>query len=204
MTVRVVASIARPEFGAEQDVERFRRGDDDMRRAPAHALALARRRVAGAHPGADLDVGQALRAQRLADAGERRVEIRLDVVRQRLERRDVDDLRLVRQPSFEPLPHQRVDRGEEGGERLARAGRRGDQHMPPGLDRRPGLGLRRGRRPKLAVEPGRDRRVEGGCRDVGLGRYRSHPLYRRRGRARKAGPRSFFPGASQRSVSIAS
>ncbi len=42
MTVRVVASIARPDIGAEQDVERFRRGDDDMRRAAAHLLALAR------------------------------------------------------------------------------------------------------------------------------------------------------------------
>ena len=38
---------------AEQDVERFRRRDDDVRRPAAHALAFARRRVAGAHPGAD-------------------------------------------------------------------------------------------------------------------------------------------------------
>ena len=85
-------------FRAEQDVERLRRGHHDMRRPPAHAVALARRRVAGAHPGADIDVGQALRLQRGADAGERRFEVALDVVRQRLERRDVDDLGLVREP----------------------------------------------------------------------------------------------------------
>ena len=84
-------------FGAEQDVERFRRRHEDVRRPAAHALALAGRRVAGAHPGADLDVGQARAAQLLADAGERRLEVLLDVVRQRLQRRDVDDLRLVRQ-----------------------------------------------------------------------------------------------------------
>ena len=95
ITVRVVASIGAAGFGAEQDVERFRRGDDDVRRAAAHALALGRRRVAGAHPGADFDVGQPLRAQGLADAGERRLQIALDVVGQRLQRRDVDDLRFV-------------------------------------------------------------------------------------------------------------
>ena len=52
-----------PGLGAEQDVEGLRRGDDDVRRRAAHALALAGRRVAGAHPGADLHVRQALRAQ---------------------------------------------------------------------------------------------------------------------------------------------
>ena len=59
---------------AEQDVERLRRGDEDVRRRAAHALALARRRVAGAHPGADLDVRQALRAQ--APRGCRRAALR--------------------------------------------------------------------------------------------------------------------------------
>ena len=60
-------------FRAEQDVERFRRGDDDVRRRAAHALALAGRRVAGAHPGADLDVGQA--AARAAPRGCRRAAL---------------------------------------------------------------------------------------------------------------------------------
>ena len=51
--------------GAEQDVQRLRCGDEDVGRATAHALTLAGRRVAGAHPGADLDIGQAALAQRL-------------------------------------------------------------------------------------------------------------------------------------------
>ena len=84
-----------PGLGAEQDVEGLRRGDDDVRRRAAHALALAGRRVAGPHPGADLHVRQALRAQGVADAGKRRLQVTLDVVRERLQRRDVDDLRLV-------------------------------------------------------------------------------------------------------------
>ena len=49
-------------FGAKQDVERFRGGHDDVRRATMHALAFASRRIAGANPAPDLEVGQALRA----------------------------------------------------------------------------------------------------------------------------------------------
>ena len=60
-------------FRAEQHVERFRRRDHDVRRGAAHAVALARRRIAGPHPGSDFDVGQTLLAQRCADAGERRL-----------------------------------------------------------------------------------------------------------------------------------
>ena len=62
-----------------------------------------------------------------------------DVVRQRLQRRDVDDARLVGEAARrQAVAHQRVDRGEERGQRLARAGRRGDQRVPAGADRRPG------------------------------------------------------------------
>ncbi len=149
-------------FGAEQDVERFGRGHDDVRRALAHAQALAGRRVAGAHPGPDLDVRQTLGLQRVADAGERGFQIALDVVRERLQRRDVDDLGLVLEPAVKPLPEQVVDRGEEGRERLARARGGRDQRVPAGPDRRPGLDLRRGRRREVAVEPRGDRRMEQG------------------------------------------
>ena len=160
-------------FGAEQDVERFRRGHDDVRRGAPHALALRRRRVAGAHPGADLDLRQAPGAQLLAHSGERRFEVALDVVRQRLERRDVDDLRLVRQAALQPLPHQRIDRREKGRQRLARSGGRSDQHVPPGLDRRPRCGLRRRRRGKAVGEPGGDRGMEQGGR---VAHIRNTPL----------------------------
>ena len=89
-------------FRAEQDVERFRRGDDDVRRLAAHLRALAPRRVAGAHPGADIDIRQALArsSARMPASGTSR--FLLDVVRQRLQRRDVDDLRLVEQAPRAP------------------------------------------------------------------------------------------------------
>ncbi len=56
----------------QQDVKRFRRRDEDMRRPAAHLVALALRRIAGADQGADFNVGQAMRAQSLANSGQRR------------------------------------------------------------------------------------------------------------------------------------
>ena len=72
--------------------------------------------VAGAHPGPDIDVGLAAPRELGADAGERRLEVALDVVGQGLERRDVDDLRLVPEPALDALAHQIVDRRHERGQ----------------------------------------------------------------------------------------
>ena len=140
-------------FGTEQDVQRFRRGHDDVRRRPAHTLALAGRRVAGAHPGADLHLRQPAPLQGLADAGERGFEVALNVVGQCLQRRDVDDLRLVRETAVHPLSDQGIYCREKGGKRLAGPGRCGNQGMLARLDRRPCFGLRGGRRGKAALEP---------------------------------------------------
>jgi hypothetical protein len=116
----------------KQDVERLRRRDDDVRRQLAHAVALARRRIAGTYPGADLDVRQVLRTQSRADAGKRRFEVAVDVVRQRLQGRDVDDLGLVLEAAIEPLSHQRINRRQKGCQRLARTRGCRDQHVPAG------------------------------------------------------------------------
>src|SRR5256885_1173779 len=80
------------------------------------------------------------------DAGERALEVFLDVVRQRLQRRDVDHLRLVGECAFDALPYQPIDRGKKRGQRLARPGWRGDQHVAALADCRPRLLLRAGRR----------------------------------------------------------
>jgi hypothetical protein len=78
---------------------------------------------------------------------------------------NIDDLGGVFEPPIEPLPHEAVDRGEEGGERLARSGWRGDENVLAGPDRRPRLHLRRGRRVELMLEPSGNRRMKNG-RDV--------------------------------------
>ena len=146
---------------AEQDVERLGRRHQDVRRLLQALAALARRRVAGAHGRADLDVGHSERAQLGADAGERCLEVGPDVVREGLQRRDVDDGRLVGEAARRKAgAHQAVERGQERGQRLARAGRRGDERVPAGADRRPGGSLRFGGRRKGPREPPGDGRME--------------------------------------------
>jgi hypothetical protein len=163
-----------PGLRAEQHVKRFRRRHQNVRRASAHPLALGGGRIPRSDPGADFDIGEPAPAELLPDAGERPFEILMDVVRQRLERRDVDDLRRIRERRLEALPHQVVDRGHEGRERLARSRGRRDQRMEARLDRRPRFGLRRRRRSETLGKPVRDRRVEEGFDD---------PRRTRRGRA---------------------
>lgn len=144
-------------FRAEEDVERLRGGDHDVRRAPPHALPLVLGRVAGPDEGADLDIGQLHCAQLVPDAGERRLEVAADVIGESLQRRHIEDVGLVLQPAaLQSLAHQQVDGREKGGERLSRARRRRDQRMPSRLDRGPGLRLRRRRRLKGALEPAAD------------------------------------------------
>src|SRR3989449_379529 len=118
-----------------------------------HRLPLGARRVARPHERADRDVGEAQLLQRAADFGERLGQVLLNVVRQRLERRDVDHLRLVGQWAIQPLAHQRVDRGEERRERLPRAGRSRDQGIVARLNHRPGVPLRLGGRGEARAEP---------------------------------------------------
>ena len=168
-----------PGLRAEQNVKRFRRRHQDMRRAAAHPLALGDGRVPRSDPGADIDIGKPAPAELLPDAGQRRLEILMDVVRQRLERRHVDDLRRIRERRLETLPHQVVDRRQKGRERLARSRGRRDEGVAAGLDRRPRFGLRGGRRGETLGEPVRDRRVEQGL-DAGRRSRRSRALRPRR------------------------
>ena len=149
-----------PGLRAEQHVEQFRRGHQDMRRAPAHAVALGGGGVARAHPAPDIDIGQAILAELRADAGQRNFQIAMDVVGERFERRDIDDLDLLGQAAVEALADEVVDGDEERRKGLAGAGRRGDQRMPAGADRGPGIGLGRRRRAELIGEPPGDRGVE--------------------------------------------
>jgi hypothetical protein len=73
-------------FRSQQDEERLRRRDQDVRRRLAHAVALEGRGVAGADSVANRYVVEALLEELVADAGERLLEVLLDVVRERLER----------------------------------------------------------------------------------------------------------------------
>ena len=113
-------------------------------------------------------------ARELDDLGERAVQVALDVVAERLQRRDVHDLGAVGEAAGESLTHELVDAGEKRSERLAGAGRGGDERAPSGEDVRPAEGLRLGRAPELRQEPVPDHRVGPGERRR-LGRGRPHP-----------------------------
>ena len=106
----------------EHQVERLGRRDQDVGRLLEDLAPLLLRRVAGAHRDPHLRL----------EPGERAAQVALDVVVERLQRRDVEHA--------QPLARRRVqavERVEERGQRLAGAGRRLDQHVRAGRDRRP-------------------------------------------------------------------
>ena len=115
----------------EDQVQRLGRRDQDVGRPARHRRALALGRVAGADAHAHL-LGP--------DAAQRRAQVSLDVIRERLQRAHVHDARAAR-PRLDLVWHvraviaivvagaggsaQAIERPQEGGERLARPGRRG-------------------------------------------------------------------------------
>ena len=147
-------------FGAQQHVQRFRGGHDDVRRLPPHARALGSAAVAGAHDGAYRHVGEAESGQLAANACQWRFEVAVDVVRQGLQGRDIEHPRLIREDAGRAVPDQLIDRREEGREGLAGAGGRGHQHVPSRLDGGPRVGLR----PRRRLVGSREPRGDGGMK----------------------------------------
>ncbi|MNX71747.1 hypothetical protein D3C86_1030740 [compost metagenome] len=149
-------------IGAEQHIQGFRRGHQNVRRRFAHRRTDFLRCIAGAHGGADLQFGQPHHAQLLGNAGQRVLQVDLDVVGQCLEGRDVDHQGCVGQAfgAFQAAVHQVIDDGEKGGEGLAGTGGRGDQSRAALADQRPRPGLGGGDRRERVTEPGADGRVK--------------------------------------------
>ena len=75
----------------EQQIERLGRGDEDVARRARELPPLLLGRVAGADADADRAQPRAERLGGARDAGQRRAQVALDVVGERLERRDVQD-----------------------------------------------------------------------------------------------------------------
>ena len=83
-------------------------------------------RVAGAHGGANFGHQEAAFGGELQDFAERSVEIFLNVVTERFQRRNVEDFGLVAQFTGERFAHEPVNAGEKCGESFAGAGGSGD------------------------------------------------------------------------------
>jgi hypothetical protein len=128
----------------EHQVERLGGGDEDVRRLAQHLLALLLGGVAGAHSHLELR----------SDPPQRRAQVAVDVVGERLQRRDVDEPDApVPAVLGRRLGGELIDPVQERGQRLARSRRSGDEHVLAGGDRRPRLLLRGGRTGERPREP---------------------------------------------------
>ena len=161
--------------GGEQDVQRFGGGDEDVRRLLRHLLALCLRRIPGAQPDADFGQRETFIRSEGGYLFQRSGQVLLYVIGQRLQRRDVDHLRRVGQFAVNALPHQPVNAGQEGRQRLAGACGRGDERMSALSDRAPALRLSIRGLPEPPLEPLADDVVEVRC-----GHYRLPSFPRRR------------------------
>src|SRR6185437_10096049 len=146
----------------QHDVERFRRRDEDVRRFADHALALARRRVACAYRDAYLGKGEPSLLEPSAQLGQRPLQIALDVVVERLERRDVQQMHAVRERCREPLDDQCVQLPEERSQGLSSSRRREYECVVTTRDYRPSLNLWWRRRAQSLGEPFADYGMEVG------------------------------------------
>ncbi len=125
-------------LGRQHQIERLGGRDQDVGRLLQQLAPFALRRVARAHGHAHLR----------ADPGEWAAEVALDVVVQRLERRDVEHAQ-----SFAGRRGQPVERVEERRQRLSGACGCLDQHVLAGGDRRPAEYLGRRRSVERLLEP---------------------------------------------------
>lgn len=96
----------------------------------------------------------------MADLCERLLQILLNVVAQRFQRRDVQNLSVVVELTGESLLEKTIDTGKKGSERFSRSGRRRDQRIRSRLNRRLRLDLYIGGLADVGLEPVGNERVK--------------------------------------------
>src|SRR5580704_19364235 len=137
----------------KQDVERLRCRDKNMRRTLQHRTAFVRERVARADSGANLWHQEATFACHLQNFAKRDFEVLLDIVAQRLQWRNVQDLGAILEITRQRLAYQSINAGEKCGEGLTRAGGRRNERGVTSQNVRPSLLLRLSRRAEPADKP---------------------------------------------------
>jgi hypothetical protein len=158
-----------PGAGREHEVQRFRRGDEDVGRGADEVAPYVGRGVPGADPDGGLVhlLPEALRGE--GDAPQWRAQVLVDVDGQGPKRGEVHDAGAGVDGCTTAGPgdlggrrlgHEAVDAPEERGQRLARTRGREDQRVTAGGDGRPALGLRRRGRGEGRGEPLGDGRRE--------------------------------------------
>src|SRR5687768_634698 len=125
----------------EHDVERLGSRYEDVRRLPEHPRSCRRRCVTGANSDTDLRENLSFLLESSLQLGKGRLEVPLDVVVERLERRDVEKVYAVHERRLHSLYYQRVELPQKRGQRLSRAGWSEDQSVTAACDRRPSHAL---------------------------------------------------------------
>ncbi len=129
-------------LGGQQEVQRFRGRNQDMRRRAQHRGALVLGGIPAAHRRSDFCSMKIHAFGQGANFTSRLGQVLVDVRRERLQRRDIDDPNFIGQFTFfKTLPEQLVKRGEEGGQRLARSRGGRDQGRAASADRAPAFEL---------------------------------------------------------------
>ncbi len=151
--------FARPRR-SQQNVQRFRRGHQNVGRVLAHPLALPSGCVAGANSGPDLPQRDVIGACDGRDSGQRNLQILMNIVTQGLERRHIQHLGLIGKLTQAGAAHQVIDRAQERRQRFAGSRRRGNQNIMSGLYFPPSLALRLRDGGKIGLKPFADERIE--------------------------------------------
>ncbi len=143
--------------GGQEQVQRFRRGDENMGRLAQEPLPFHLRSIAGADGNVDFRQWLLEAPGKIRNAFQGNLQIAIDVVIERFQRRYVQDLH---SGGNRILPPQSVKAGKERGQGLARSGRRQDEGILAGSNGRPTLPLRRRRPSQGMAKPLPDRRQE--------------------------------------------
>ena len=106
-------------FRSQQNVKRFWRRDQDVRRPLQHGAPLRHQGIPSADRGADLWHQQAALARHLQDFAQRNFEVLLNVVAQSLQRRHVQNFRAVLQLPSQSFAHQAINARQKSGQRFA-------------------------------------------------------------------------------------
>ena len=142
-----------PGFRRQQQVKRFGRRDQDMRRFLRDGLPFGRRSIARAHLHSYLYSATGFFLQQRPNLTERLLKVLANIIAQRSKRRDIKHPGLVRQIILIPFPKQRVQCRQECGQRFPGARRRADKRVLAGLNGRPAQTLGFGRTAKLPLKP---------------------------------------------------
>ncbi len=152
----------------QQQVERLGRGHQDVRGFAEHGLPRLRRRVAASDGGRNARRIESHLVRDPPDRPSRLRQILVDVGAERLERRHVEDVRLVRQFAAprDPLAQELVKSIQKGRERLSRSCGRRDERVLARTDRLPSALLHPSRALEGLIKPPANGWMESGERSV--------------------------------------